>query len=73
MTKGEIAVLRGLRARLSWDRAVFDLQDKKRDAEIKAATRLYIDTWLIPAIDILLGEGDEKKRDVELARRLVHG
>lgn len=83
MSKSERHALELLRKRLTWDRASFVAFDKEKDAEVKKATRLYVDSWLIPAISLLLGDDPDKpgaerhavsrKADVGLAIRLLGG
>lgn len=85
MTKGEQQVIRNIIKRLKernlgcavdrmYPSEAFDVAVRLlNEEEHEVASRIYLDTWVVPALELLLPDGgghSVKGRDVELALKL---
>lgn len=79
LSKTERAIITNVRNRLTWDRANFggadgrgQLGSSQLDALVKERTRIYLDSWIIPALNLMLDEDSTNRRkDLDLAIRLT--
>lgn len=79
LSKTERAIITNVRDRLTWDRADFggadgrgQLGSSQLDALVKERTRIYLDSWIIPALNILIDEDkDNRRSDLALALSLT--